>query len=541
MSKKGNYLKWGRRMALLLLPIVAAAAPGSNALAQPEPASFTRACEDLRLQQLPAGTEVRSSEAEPASQDQPARCVVRGSITTSSRSVINFRVDLPEQSAWNANLLYLGGGGFDGFVPTDTPFYWQHMRPFMGPDFGRIGHFVLVSSDAGHQGRGPFPLTDFSWAAGNPDAVLNHADRANHLTLWTAVGLAKSFYGREPKQRYMFGQSNGGRQGLVSAQRHPKDYHGIIAIEPAISQEGFAANLTAAMQHIYSRPENWLGPEARDLFVRAQVKACDGLDGAQDGVIANYRACKFDPGELICADGASVDPKRCLTAGQVQSIRMIYAYKRADVPLADGYLGYPGHGLGADTAEWATFIFGSSFEARDAMDFVLADNIIKVVTDDPNASVMTHDPSRWRAAYLALSRQIDATDPDLSAFLKKGGKLIIWYGVGDLCVSVERTAEYVRAVQARVGREKARDFLRFFVTPSQGHSLTGAGPQSIPLLSTMEAWVEKGRAPAGLTATRVEADGKATFTRPLCEYGTYAKYKGSGDQNLASSFSCVAH
>lgn len=540
MSRRRRRLKPGRGWALLLLPALAAVAPGAVAQAQPPIASFARACEDLRLQKLPGGTEVRSSEAEPATKDQPARCVVRGSITTSPRSVINFRVDLPEQSVWNANLLYMGGGGFDGFVPTETPFYWHHIRPFMGPDFGRIGNFVLVSSDSGHQGRGPLPLTDFSWAAGNSDAVLNHADRANHLTLWTAVGLAKSLYGREPKQRYMFGQSNGGRQGLVSAQRHPEDYHGIVALEPAISQEGFAANMTAAMRHIYSRPENWLGPEARDLFVRAQVKACDGLDGANDGVIANYRACKFDPAELVCTAGAPADPKRCLTPGQAQSIRMIYDYKRANVPLADGITGYPGHGIGADTAEWGTFIFGSSFEARDAMDFVLADNIVKVVTNDPNASVMTHDPSQWAAAYLALSKQIDATNPDLSAFLKKGGKLIIWYGAGDLCVSVERTAEYVRAAETLLGREKARSFLRFFVTPSQGHSLTGAGPQSVPLLSAMEAWVEKGRAPAKLIATRIEADGKPAFTRPLCEYGSFAKYKGSGDQNQASSFTCAA-
>lgn len=216
---------------------------------------------------------------------------------------------------------------------------------------------------------------------------------------------------------------------------------------------------------------------------------------------------------------------------------MAHAYKRVDVPLADGFSGYPGHGLGSDANEWS-YIFGSSFEARDGVDFFLADNIVKIVTNDPNASIVTHDPTQWRDAYLALSKQIDATDPDLSAFAANGGKLIIWYGVGDLCVSIERTAEYIRAVEQRLGKDTTRSFLRFYASPSLGHGLTGTGANYAPVFSTLEQWAEKGRAPKQLIAARRDATGATAFTRPLCEYGSYPKYQGKGDPNKASSFVC---
>ena len=531
-SSRGR-VKWWNWSAVVSVLIASSAATQGSAH------SFAQTCEGFKPANVATGAEIRSITAEPAANGSTAHCVVRGSITTSPRSVINFRVDLPETAAWNSQLLHIGGGGFDGLVPTDTPMFKGMLTGMLGPDAPQLAAFVVVSSDSGHQGRGAVPWSDFSWAANNPDAIANHADRANHLVLWSAVNLAKSFYGREPEHRYMFGGSNGGRQGLVAAQRHPQDYHGIMAMVPAISQEGFAANLTALFQHIYSRPENWLGKEARELFVRAQTAACDGLDGLEDGIIGNYRACKFDPGQIVCPPGEASDPQRCLTPGQAESIRMTHASKRVDVPLADGFSGYPGHGLGSDANEWS-FIFGSSFEARDGVDFFLADNIVKVITNDPNASIVTHDPTQWRDAYLALSKQIDATDPDLSAFAANGGKLIIWYGVGDLCVSIERTAEYIRAVEQRLGKDTTRSFLRFYASPSLGHGLTGTGANYAPLFSTLQQWVEKGHAPKQLIAARRDAAGATAFTRPLCEYGSYPRYKGKGDTHKAGSFACEA-
>jgi len=53
----------------------------------------------------------------------------------------------------------------------------------------------------------------------------------------------------------------------------------------------------------------------------------------------------------------------------------------------------------------------------------------------------------------------------------------------------------------------------------------------------MEQWVEKGKAPASILASRM-TNGKVDRTRPLCAYPQVAAYKGSGSIDDAANFSC---
>ena len=103
-----------------------------------------------------------------------------------------------------------------------------------------------------------------------------------------------------------------------------------------------------------------------------------------------------------------------------------------------------------------------------------------------------------------MAEMIDGTDPDIAAFADNGGKLLIWYGLGDTCVSLYRTAEYFDTVKHRLGASKVQTFARMVTSPSNGHDLDGAGtePRSIDLLAAMDAWVEKGAAPDKLVATK---------------------------------------
>ena len=58
----------------------------------------------------------------------------------------------------------------------------------------------------------------------------------------------------------------------------------------------------------------------------------------------------------------------------------------------------------------------------------------------------------------------------------------------------------------------------------------------------IEDWVEKGQVPAD-TQIAVQNDAKTlkvTKSRPMCRYPLYPKYKGSGDVNVADSFTCAA-
>jgi feruloyl esterase len=499
--------------------------------------SFKAQCAAFRPTQIPGGAKLDSVRFEPDSADRPARCVVRARIVSSPTSTIKFRVDLPAPSGWNGKTLMMGGGGFDGAIQTEL-FDWRRLAIQLGMTRAETSAFVVGATDSGHQGRGPVPYLDYSWAARNPTALRNHASEANHLVVGAMVALTKAFYGRAPVRRYMFGLSNGGRQGLIAAQRHPEDYDGIMALAPAISQTAFAANLTPIMRHIYSRPENWLDPKKVALYSAAELAACDELDGLKDGIIGDYRGCRFDPGTLACR---GADDGSCLTAGQVESLRMWMGEKHVNAPMADGLGGYAIYGPGGPASEWS-YLFGSSFAGREAFDFIAADNIVKNgITDDPVASVMTHEPEKWATRYLANSELIDATSPDLSRFAARGGKILSVQGAGDYCVSYERTGQYYRSVQAKMGEDRTRSFFRYYVAPSLGHGLNGSGADSFTLFSALEDWVERGKTPDAPIVAKNDQSGAALFTRPLCEYGKFPKYRGSGDPNQAASFACTAY
>jgi feruloyl esterase len=525
----------------------AAAALPADAQANSGNAAFSSICAKSALQGLAQAGQVSSATYFPASDGRAAYCSVRGTITTSPGSVVTYRVDLPEAVAWNDRLLLIGGGGFDGYISLDGNGVdlWSTFIGYQGP---KLGDHVLVATDSGHQGRGAYPAFDMSWAARNPDAMTNHAYRANHLVLWTAVALAKRVYGREPRRRYMAGGSNGGRQGIMAAQRYPKDYDGVVALMPAISQTSVFANWAPVFQHIYRHPDNWLGKEALTLFTKAEIAACDDVDGLRDGVISNYKACLFDGRALACPAERPAEAKPCLTPGQIETIRLTRAYKRVDAGFADGLKGYPGYGPGAGTSAWMTFLMGTEFAKRDGFLYLLANQQVKVLTDDPNADIMTFDPTKWRDAIMNLSKIMDTSNPDLAAFFKRGGKMILWHGVGDTAVSYQRTAEYTDMIRKSVGEATARKSLRSFVSPTLDHYFDGPEANALPFLASIEDWVEKGKAPDAVVATRLDPppspvntsmSGKVSFTRPLCEYGHYPKYRGKGDASKAASFTCA--
>ena len=133
-----------------------------------------------------------------------------------------------------------------------------------------------------------------------------------------------------------------------------------------------------------------------------------------------------------------------------------------------------------------------------------------------------------------------ATDnPDLTAFRDRGGKVIIWHGWADQLISAEGTVDYYKRVQEKMGgAAKTAEFARLFMAPGIGHCGGGSGPTPTGQLDALLSWVEEGKAPATLTATRPA--GAVTRTRPLCPYPQVAKYGGTGSTDDAASFTCSA-
>jgi len=60
---------------------------------------------------------IRSAGIESAAFGPGKACVVRGKITSSASSIINFRVDLPDPAGWNGKVLMIGGRDSTGLCP----------------------------------------------------------------------------------------------------------------------------------------------------------------------------------------------------------------------------------------------------------------------------------------------------------------------------------------------------------------------------------------------------------------------------------------
>ena len=161
-----------------------------------------------------------------------------------------------------------------------------------------------------------------------------------------------------------------------------------------------------------------------------------------------------------------------------------------------------------------------------------------------------------RKADEKTSRALNSTDPDLSRFASRGGKLILYHGWSDPAISPLNTVNYYNEVVKTAGAEKAASFVRLYMVPGMQHCIGGPGPSSFGQLGTktaqgpehgiytaLEQWVEKGAPPADVIATKYAEDNPskgAQITRPLCPYPQIANYKGSGDTNEYTSFVCAA-
>ncbi|KAL7623769.1 hypothetical protein AAE478_005322 [Parahypoxylon ruwenzoriense] len=241
--------------------------------------------------------------------------------------IINVETWLPMDS-WDGRLQSVGGEGW--VAGPDLPTYFA-----IGAAVGEV--YATMSSDAGIGTIGDIS----SWALLSPGNVDLHLlqDLAsvslNDATIITK-DLISSLYGQPPEYSYWSGCSQGGRQGLMLAQRYPDANDGIVASAPAINvAELFTASMYPALFI------KWLGEAPRpcelDTITRAAVEACDVIDGVTDGVIADAEKYIFDPFTLIdttfnCTD-TRADMKISQTAALVANATWEGARSSKGVPL----------------------------------------------------------------------------------------------------------------------------------------------------------------------------------------------------------------
>lgn len=354
-----------------------------------------------------AGPFVIPAELGPARTVQlPAFCRVQGILRPTPDSEITFEVWLPAEG-WNGRFQGIGNGGFAGAI-----------------DYSNLAAAVqdgdaAAATDTGHKGGG----TDASWAQGDPEKVVDFGWRAIHLTSVIGKSLSEAFYGVRPRRSYFISCSNGGRQGLMEAQRFPDDYDGIISGAPAYNWTGLFTTFVWNAKSL-SRPGAWIPASKAPLIAAAVLAQCDRRDGLADGLVRDPRLCGFDPQKLVCVGKTAA---ACLTNPQIAALRAIYAGPHK----ADGERIYFGFQPGGEQATpgspgWDLWIFGAAPGA--SVQYAFASNFIKYFVGAPRdwtPAVFDFDRD-FGSLRAKMSATLDATDPDLSRFASHGGKLILF-------------------------------------------------------------------------------------------------------------------
>ena len=529
----------------------------TQALAQRIDQAQAEACQ--ALEQVRNLT-ITSAAIRDNSQANNPYCYVRGIISPA----IHFHAQLPLPANWNGRFLQWGDGGKDG----DLDF----------ADHRVAEGYAVTNSNMGHD-NGVEPGASFGF--NNRQAEIDFGYRAVHLTVMAGKTLVDQYYDRSADYSYFEGRSQGGWQGLMEAQRFPGDFDDIVAGAPAFAYQALNAAGTWNLQRIFR--DNLVGNLAvdsagdgnadslklLDVLHEAVIGKCDVNDGIVDGVIDNPLICDFDPtrdlNDLMCPAGSSSDS--CFTAPQLQTVLDFYNGPRDD----NGNQIYPGKALGSETL-WARYyapFTGNNMRpsklvgvADDHMNYLfyeedpgvtvpnVRDYQYQARTDGPFPEFhwMDYDINDFYSGKGDLMMSItDATDPDLSQFLKaRDGKLIVYHGWVDTLIVAEDTVDYFNDIVNTTfagNLSAASNNARLFLAPSMGHCAGDPGPNSWDKLSPLVDWVENGVAPASVTAAH-RTNGEIDNERLVCSFPQQAVYSGpAGGQNdavnwIAENFSC---
>jgi hypothetical protein len=473
-------------------------------------------CSDLTTLKIPQAT-VTEASVVPAG-ILPGYCKISGSARPTSDSDIRFAVMIPEGGTWNGRYLQVGNGGFAGAIPEKDMFA------------ALAQGYAVAGTDDGHQSASPI---DASWALNHPEKQIDFGYRALKETTDAAKMIIRAYAGAAPKFSYFQGCSDGGREAMMEAQRYPKDFDGIVAGDPA---SHFTDTVAQAVWNFQATrvPESYLSPDTLKMVQAEAVKQC----GDEDGVIEDPLSCHFQIAKIRCKGGRT---SSCLTGGQIATLHKLYTGVRN---LHTGQQVLSGYSPGSEgeAAGWPRWISGTVPGDKQTLSYGFASNFFRyIVFADPSYDIgklnFDSDIAMTEAKFGAT---FNSDDPDLSAFRKRGGKLIQYHGWTDPAIPTLASIKYYRLVQKKIG--PTGNFYRLFLAPGMLHCGGGPGPNVIETLPAITAWVEKSRPPEFLIATKYENDDPALpvkRTRPLCVFPAHAEWDGKGDKARLKSFRCV--
>jgi feruloyl esterase len=396
-----------------------------------------------------------------------------------SESNIRIEVWLPKGN-WNGRFLGTGNGGGGGSINRDI------LSAGIKRGFAVANTDLGTSPDAGSVIAFPERWADFGY-------------RATHEMTVIAKQVIEKYYHRAPEYAYFIGCSTGGQQGLMEAQRFPDDYDGIIAGAPANNRTHLHISFLWNYIETNKEPGLHFQQEQLDRITSSVSKNNAGKDGGSpnDNFLTDPRLAVQDCG---CLDTV-------LTKRQIEAWKKIVAGPVNPVTNEPIYTAFPvgseneGGGLGyqQDLQQARSLFYPFNWVWGADYDFL---------SFDFNKDVEKMDS--------ILAPILNATNPDLSLFKEREGKLLMYTGTSDPLVPFQDAANYYEQVIAAQGSlEETQLFFRYFLIPGMAHC--GGGPglnefgQNLALHSPLDEehdiltalmhWVEKGKAPAKLIAT----------------------------------------
>ncbi|KAK6076032.1 tannase and feruloyl esterase [Seiridium cupressi] len=375
--------------------------------------------------------------------------------------------------------------------------------------------YATISTDAGL-----VSTTDPSgWALPSPGnvnlyALQNFASVSLDDEAKIGKSLIQSFYGQEPIYSYWNGCSQGGRQGLMLAQRYPTAYDGIAAASPAIYWNEFFSSLTWPQQFMNMLGEHPYSCEF-EAITNAAIAACDLLDGVTDGVISEVDLClaTFDPFQLV---GTTINcTEKSEGVAQVSSAAALVTNATwHGVLTTDGKHWWNGLNPGANLVDFNGSPGVAATNCTDQGCVGIPGGLAPpwwqyFVAKDPNfdSSNLTHREfdALVHKGHQEYTSIIGTDDADLSAFRDVGGKMVAYHGLADELIPTKGSEQYYNSVGTLI--PEVEDFYRYYQVPGMSHCGGGASGSPLNLFQQLRAWVENGTVPQSTPVTVTDLEG----------------------------------
>ncbi|MDZ4073164.1 MAG: tannase/feruloyl esterase family alpha/beta hydrolase [Hylemonella sp.] len=423
---------------------------------------------------------------------------------------IGMEIWLPAHASWNERIRNYGGGGWVGGGHRDPQKIGSKLPAIVNANMG----YATGTHDGGQPAYQDPSFTFLSNGQVNEPSLNDMSYRSILQQALKTRALVDLYYGRAPRYSYYDGHSQGGRQGLQMAQKHPELYDGYLIGQPAINAPSFG--LTSLYPQVVMKSE--LGFTALDkaqaeAFARkvaaVNARAVTACDKEKLGFLLDPFACSYDPlrdAGALCTGvagtgvtGSNADAATCMNAKEAVALNKIWYG-----PTTDGSYdpqqteaGRSGQVRGSKQLWWS-LTRGSNFGGQitrastDMLTLALRD--VRYAADAAVVSGMatrnTSTPvrNRWQeltyTSYAqALSQGLDQpllrdyqTDNAAAAtkFASLKRKMILWNGLAEDVIPAQGAIHYYERVKAVVGGEaQAQQFLRMYNLPGMAHSSQG--------------------------------------------------------------------